>query len=981
MHTQDTLGTLLNTPIRRSRVAFSNQVSWLAALAAAAILLPSAEAAVAEVWAHRYENPGSSTDSAVGVVSDAAGNFIVTGTSADKESTAIVTIKYSGSEGSVLWQQRNTGGKDWAAATCLALDSVGNVVVSGSSGGDFYTVKYAAATGTLLWEKYYNGPGTYESDDSARAVALDENDNVIVSGFSRSADATFDYYTAKYAAANGALMWEKRYSGPSNSDNFMTALVLDRGGNVIVTGSSTGRSAATSDPSEDFYTVKYAAADGTVLWDRHYNGPGDRRDSPHAVTVDSSGNVFVTGTSQNGGSPYNHMFYTAKYAAADGALLWEKRYNGPAKVHDVPQAITVDAFGNAVVTGASSLSSGYSTYYTAKYSAADGALLWEARYNGPANGNDLPTAVTVDLSGNVIVTGSTTTAGSESIGFTYEFYTVKYSGANGALLWEKTYRGAPNSFNQANAITVDHHANVVVTGIQSSRALGGDGFNADYYTAKYASLSGNLIWETKFDAPAKYEAAGEAVAVDLNGDIVVTGLAASGGVSQGSYTAKYAAADGSLLWEKRGSGRGLHVVTDGSRNVITTGYLLGRNSNDYYTAKYAPDGTPLWEKLYNSAATDSDDRASAVALDSSGNVIVTGSSARDGFNSDFYTIKYAAADGRVVWERRFNGPANESDQANALVVDRNDNVIVIGASASKNSLTSQILSDFYATKYAAADGALLWQRRYSGLFDNQDYANAVALDKDGNVFVTGESSIGGSPTNGFISYGYYTAKYAAADGALLWEKRYAGLETHYEHANAVAVDAAGNVFVTGTLGTLKYAGEDGALLWENRPAGGSGYTLVLDLPGNVVMTGSLVQGTNVSSCIRKFAAADGSLIWEKLYDVRYFWHYGLGRHLAVGPNGTIAVTGRSNLSSPGVSDLLTIVYREGLSPLFLELLPSGARVSFTGTAGQNYIIERAPALTGPWATIDAQLAGSSGLIEYEEATQDSAARFYRAKKP
>ena len=79
---------------------------------------------------------------------------------------------------------------------------------------------------------------------------------------------------------------------------------------------------------------------------------------------------------------------------ADGALLWEKRYNGPAKCDDHAQAVAVDGSGNVVVTGYSTSDVDHERrrhhdYYTAKYAAADGALLWEKRYNGPANGRRL----------------------------------------------------------------------------------------------------------------------------------------------------------------------------------------------------------------------------------------------------------------------------------------------------------------------------------------------------------------------------------------------------------------------------------------------------------------------------------------------------------------------------------------------------------------------------------------------------------------
>src|SRR2546425_1231607 len=71
-------------------------------------------------------------------------------------------------------------------------------------------------------------------------------------------------------------------------------------------------------------------------------------DRGSAVAVDVSGNVVVTGCSRDRSDPH---YYTAKYAAADGALVWEQRYDGPANEHDVAQAVALDGSGNVVVTG------------------------------------------------------------------------------------------------------------------------------------------------------------------------------------------------------------------------------------------------------------------------------------------------------------------------------------------------------------------------------------------------------------------------------------------------------------------------------------------------------------------------------------------------------------------------------------------------------------------------------------------------------
>jgi hypothetical protein len=425
--------------------------------------------------------------------------------------------------------------------------------------------------------------------------------------------------------------WVQRYDGPRNYLDFPSAVAVDASGNVVVTGYSTGIGS-----NRDFYTAKYAAADGRVLWERRYNGPGNGDDSANAVAVDPSGNVIVTGGSQAIG--FNTDYYTAKYAAADGALLWERRYDGPRHGTDLAEAVALDANGNVIVTGFSE--SGAYDYYTAKYAAADGGLLWERRYNGPANGDDSANSVAVDTSGNVVVTGfslSSTFFGSR------DYYTAKYAAADGALLWEQRYNGPAHGDDYANALAVDPRGNVIVTGVLSGTPV------LDMYTAKYAASDGALLWEKHFPG------GGNAVAVDASGDLIVTGITVGNSRSSDwdCYTAKYAAADGALLWERRydgpahGTDWAAAVVVDANGNVVVAGFSAGIGSGfDYYTAKYAAsDGALLWEQRYNGSGNGNDwiEGYQKLAVGSNGTVAITGRSASDPTSEtsfDFATILY-----------------------------------------------------------------------------------------------------------------------------------------------------------------------------------------------------------------------------------------------------------------------------------------------------------------------------------------------------
>jgi hypothetical protein len=124
-------------------------------------------------------------------------------------------------------------------------------------------------------------------------------------------------------------------------------------------------------------------------------------------------------------------------------------------------------------------------------------------------------------------------------------------------------------------------------------------------------------------------------------------------------------------------------------------------------------------------------------------VVVTGGSARDSegdYPMAYYTAKYAAADGALIWEQRYNGPGNGTDIARTAVVERSGDVAVSGI-----SLGSGGIYGLFTAKYAAADGALLWTKRFATPGRNADYGDTnrqLAITPDGGVAITASSPNG-----------------------------------------------------------------------------------------------------------------------------------------------------------------------------------------------------------------------------------------------
>jgi Beta-propeller repeat len=383
---------------------------------------------------------------------------------------------------------------------------------------------------------------------------------------------------------------------------------------------------------------------------------------------------------------------------------------------------------------------------------------WIARYGG--YGWDVAFAIRVDGSGNSYVTGTSAD----------DYATIKYSPV-GQELWVARYDGA-GDVDGAKAIAVDGAGNVYVTG-QSYTSFT-QGFS-DFATIKY-NTAGQEQWVARYGDPVgRYGAA--AITVDDSSNVYVTGT------SGGDYvTVKYNSA-GAEQWVARygNEAAAIGVAVDGAGNVYVTGtsYQGGSDCCDYATIKYNSAGQEQWVAVYDSGPADGQDEAYAIAVDSLGNVYVTGGSAtgpQPPSTVDYATVKYNSA-GQEQWVARYNGPGDGDDQANAIAIDSSDNVYVTGGSD----------ADYATIKYNPAGGEE-WVVLYSGPGNGGDAAQAIAIDGSDDVYVTGTSA-GGSAT----------IKYNAA-GQEQWVARYEGAV-----AEDIAVDGSGNVYVTGWGDDAPYA--------------------------------------------------------------------------------------------------------------------------------------------------------------------------------
>jgi hypothetical protein len=428
------------------------------------LIFPSLFATIDTSWVRRYNNSSvNDSDYARAIAVDNSGNVCVAGVSRRNNSSYdIYTIKYQ-PNGAVAWFDRFSTGSDTTAAIAgIVVDGSGNVYVAGnrkkSGSSDYVTLKYNSS-GTRLWSAIYNGPDNL--DDIANAIAVDVSGNVYVTGGSKSASSNYDFLTVKYDAS-GNQVWAKRSDMPANQEDIATAIAL-RKDTVYVTGYSYSSTA-----SYDYYTFKYDPS-GSVIWYKNYNGTGNGDDKPSSIAVDASGSVYVTGLSYGSGTVNDYA--TIKYRA-DGTQPWASRYNGITGGVDMATAMALDGLGNIYVTGQSAGSGINYDYATVKYNT-NGAQQWVTRYNGLGNGDDIATAIAVNSSNQVFVTGWS--AGS---GTGFDYTTIKYN-SDSTLLWIDRSLASTSQDDKAAAIAIRGDTAYVTGGSYNTTS------SMDYLTVKY----------------------------------------------------------------------------------------------------------------------------------------------------------------------------------------------------------------------------------------------------------------------------------------------------------------------------------------------------------------------------------------------------------------------------------------------------------------------------------------------------------------
>lgn len=392
------------------------------------------------------------------------------GTSGETPTTPI-----TGFQGEIEWLQ-TLGGSEEDTAQDITMTSDGGYAIVGftkSINGDVndnlseqndYWVARMDTNGNLLWSKTYGGT----ADDRGEAIKTTSDGGFVITGYSRSNDEDvtenngfYDQWIVKLNA-NGDLIWEKSFGFSGSDQSFDIIQTSDGGyfttGFLDITASGGQGSLGKPNASNGSFTnpehgvgeywCHKLDANGTVIWSRFFGGTNN--DRSYATLETNDNNFIIAGSSESDDfdvtdSQGSYDFWVVKLSNT-GDLIWQQSYGGSGI--DIGYDIAKTSDGNYIVVGDTRSADGdvanfkgAADFWAIKVSDSNGALLWERTYGG--SDFESARAVTALQAGGFAIAGSSksTTVDVNSNYGQNDFWVIKISD-NGNLLWEKNFGGS-----------------------------------------------------------------------------------------------------------------------------------------------------------------------------------------------------------------------------------------------------------------------------------------------------------------------------------------------------------------------------------------------------------------------------------------------------------------------------------------------------------------------------------------------------------
>ncbi len=427
------------------------------------------------------------------------------------------------------------------------------------------------------WPRYRVGPtiqrtGEWQRRRACRSPVVDRVP--LCHGLRRRADASSDFFTARYDTATGSPTTALfQYLPGSGHADGAAALAPDAAGNVFVTGFSTDtfRQSGTLRYPRQVTTLRYNGSLG-LAWSASYRASDTSTNAGiggRAIAA-KGGSVFVTGAYYTNTRP-RLVAVALGYSATDGTESWVQTFRGDGEDEaDTGRAVAVNAAGRVVV--AATLANEDTDYdlFTVFLDSTNGKVL-DSLTDDVAEDDERPVALCVDAACNVYIAG--VVGGSSLLLVSYD--------STGARRWARSF---DDYECEARAMVQDKWGSLYVTGVAE-----GDRSNTALFLGKFLATTGDTVWTRRLESPdSAGEAGASAIALDRDGCVYAAGYSTGVGTGKDYLTVKYSSS-GALLdtwtYDNGGYDEATAVCVDTARTVYFSGMSAGTYGTDVATVK------------------------------------------------------------------------------------------------------------------------------------------------------------------------------------------------------------------------------------------------------------------------------------------------------------------------------------------------------------------------------------------------------------
>ncbi len=674
----------------------------------------------------------------------------------------------------------------------------------------------------------------------ASGIALDSSGNAYITGYAQfgsfpttpgafqtTGSGSGTAFVTKLDPTGSTLVYSTFLNGSNSSIG--NAIAVDSSGSAYVTGTTDSSDFPTVNPIRSSTTNFYKSTDSGGQWNSQVIGAPTLRIGILAIDPLVPNTMYAgTGLNNTGGI----------YKTTDGGNTWAALNTGFS-----------NAFCRALVINPTTPSTLYASLGTnddtpnsGLYKSTDGGSSWAILTNGL--NSETVSALAIDPS-----SPNTLYAGVSFVGV--------YKSTNGGASWVNSSTGI--TFGGTGAIAVDPVTpqNVYLSagggGIFKSTNGGGNWaqvnngltttlvrtLNIDPAATIYAGTSGGGVFKST-NGGANWTAVNNGI----SGFIQVSSLALSSSASSTLYLGTadgrmYRTTDGGTNWTKvyetltRTDFSAL-AIRPGSSTTVYAGAQIGGgslNDDEAFVTKLNASGSGLIYSTYLGGGGD--DTANSIAIDSAGNTIVVGQTASSSFPAlnafqstlsgvnDAFVTKFNPT-GNALLYSTYLGGSGTLDNAYSVDVDGANNVYITGWTTSANfptlnafqpAIGSQFEGDAFATKLTS-NGSLSYSTFLGG--EGRDIGYGITADASGNAYITGlttstsfpvanpiQAINGGAAGDGFIT------KLNSTGSGLIYSTYLGGSGS--DIARGIAIDSAGNAYVTGTTGSTDFPILPGAL--------------------------------------------------------------------------------------------------------------------------------------------------------------------------